>query len=87
MKINNQLIKAKHFAFDGCHKIYLIESEADKEDAIATGYDIYPISQLRDSYESSCGLRFISNWQLTKKYVSQFEESVTFRATNNKELA
>jgi hypothetical protein len=87
MKINNQLTKAKHFAFDGCHKIYLIESTADKEEAIATGYSIYPISQLQESYENSCGLRFISDWQLTKKYVSQFEESATFRATNNKELA
>jgi hypothetical protein len=78
MKINNQLTKAKHFAFDGCHKIYLIESKADKEEAIATGYSIYPISQLQQSYENSCPLKFINNWQLDKQFVSQCEEEVEF---------
>ena len=31
MKINGIEITAKHFVYDGCHKIYLINSEADRE--------------------------------------------------------
>ena len=78
MKINGQLTDAKHFAFDGCHKIYLIESEPDAAEARHSGYDIRPIEELESAYESSCGLRFISNWQLDKSFVGQFQGVVTF---------
>jgi hypothetical protein len=73
MKINNQTIKAKKFAFDGCHKIYLIESEEDLKEALEIGYDIYPIGKLKNAYKNSCSLKFINNWQLNKCYAEQCE--------------
>jgi hypothetical protein len=75
MKINAKTTHAHQFAFDGCHKIYLIESPVDEADAKAHGYEIFPISELQDAYEGSCGLRFISNWQLTTDFVHQFEDA------------
>jgi hypothetical protein len=76
MKVNNQEITAKSFAFDGCHKIYLCDSSEEERDAAETGYDIFPIEELQAAYEGSCGLRFINNWALDKSYVSQFEQAV-----------
>ena len=73
MKINGKTITAKHFAYDGCHKIYLIDSDDDKYESSDCGYDILPISQLKNKFETSCGLQFISNWKLTKDYIKQFE--------------
>jgi len=77
MKINGQVVVGKEFAYDGCHKIYIIEDEEDKKEAI-DGYTILPISLLKKTYENSCSLRFIHNWKLNKTYVLQFEENVTF---------
>ena len=65
MKINQNEITADHFAYEGCHKIYLIENQNDFEDARSSGYGIYPIRQLEQTYEDSCDLRFISNWGLS----------------------
>jgi len=73
--INGKQTKAKKFAFDGCHKIYLIESAKDAREALEVGYDIYPIAELQSAYEDSCGLRFISNWALTVDFVAQFEDA------------
>lgn len=75
MKVNNIEIEAKEFAYDGCHKIYLIEDEQDKKEALECEYDLYPISKLRAKYRSSCPLRFINNWKLTKHIVGQFEKA------------
>jgi hypothetical protein len=75
MKINSITTDAKKFAFDGCHKIYLLESRKDETEARAIGYDILPIDQLQDAYENSCQLRFISNWALTISFVDQFEDA------------
>lgn len=77
MKINGKDIKAMGFAFDGCHKIYLLDNEEEWEDALSNDYDVFPISKLQEKFESSCGLRFISPWNLDKpNYVRQFEEAV-----------
>lgn len=75
MKINGCEITAKQFAYEGCHKIYLLDDD-DVADAIDTGYDIYPIEQLEGVFDGSCELRFISNWKLDKQYVAQFEEAL-----------
>ena len=40
MKINGKEILGKEFAFDGCHKIYIIEDDDDKKMAIEYGYII-----------------------------------------------
>jgi len=75
MKINGQEVVGYKFAYDGCHKIYVIESIRDREEAKVSGYDIHPISELKKKYNKSCGLQFISNWSLSKSYVSQFEDA------------
>ena len=75
MKINNKTTNAKMFAYDGCHKIYLIESEQQLSEARANEYSIYPISQLQRTYEDSCDLRFINDWGLSKNYVQQFQNA------------
>ncbi len=74
MKLNGIKVVGKEFAYDGCHKIYVIEDENDLKDAVKRGYDILPISELLTQYSHSCGFRFISNWKLTKLYVGQFEK-------------
>jgi hypothetical protein len=77
MKINGKETKAKSFAYDGCHKIYLLENEEEWEDALSNDYDVYPISKLQEKFDSSCSLRFISPWNLDKRnYVNQFEDAV-----------
>jgi hypothetical protein len=80
MKINNIPTTAKEFAYDGCHKIYLLESEKDKQEALKCGFEIKPISELKDTYLNSCGLVFISSWDLHTQFVKQFEKA---RFTNN----
>lgn len=78
MKVNGQTIEGDRFAFDGCHKIYIIESDAEEDDAGQHGYGILPISDLPAVYENSCGLRFISNWALNTQYVEQCADEVVF---------
>lgn len=79
MKINGITVKAEEFAYDGCHKIYLIEDEQDKHEAIECGYMLFPIDLLMPTYYNSCDLRFIYNWKLDTTYVLQFEEEVEFK--------
>ncbi len=69
-------------AWDGCHKIYLLGDAERQHDAIATGYDIYPASEIREIILSSCGLLFISDWGLADGVwehewnIDQFTEDV-----------
>ena len=63
LTVNGQRIEATHFAWDGCHKIYLIDSPAGHEEIKGWGYeesDIYTISLLPQIWKESCALRFIS---------------------------
>ena len=76
MQINNIEVIGDCFAYDGCHKIYILESEKDKKEAIEIGYDILPLYRLESTFRNSCGLQFISNWSLDKQYVGQFEEAI-----------
>lgn len=78
MTINGKETTAKHFAYDGCHKIYLLEDQNDKGEARSDGYEIRPIEQIEKVFHNSCGLQFIDNWKLNKCFVSQFEASVSF---------
>lgn len=73
-RINN--IKGLAFAFDGCHKIYIIEDEEDFKTVEDRGYtkdDILPMNKLLETFENSCPLRFISNVKLTKQFIKQCE--------------
>jgi hypothetical protein len=79
MTINGKNVTAKSFAYDGCHKIYLIANKDEEMDAISEDYDIFPISKLQEKFEKSCSLRFISNWNLSKKDVAKQFEIVEFQ--------
>ena len=59
------------FAFDGCHKIYIIEDADDEAQFLEYGYDIHPIEDLDKAWEDSCSLRFISNAKLNVSYIEQ----------------
>ena len=76
MFINGNKTDAISFAYDGCHKIYLCESGMDVAEAMKMGYDILPIEMLEEIYNESCSLKFISNWQLSKQFVPQFEDAI-----------
>ena len=79
MKINGQYTNATHFAYDGCHKIYLLEDQEDAWEANCC-YHILPISSLEKTFHSSCGLQFISNWKLNNSFTEQFEADVVFES-------
>ncbi|MFZ2992405.1 MAG: hypothetical protein WA061_01705 [Microgenomates group bacterium] len=49
-------------AWDGCHKIYFLQDEGRVAQARGYEYDIYPSSKVRELFENSCGLRFVSRW-------------------------
>ena len=79
MKINGVDVLGNRFAFDGCHKIYIIEDDNDYNEAVSYGYNIHNINELEHIYRhGTCDLVFISNWKLTKRYVEQFEKNVVF---------
>lgn len=69
-KVEDALDDAKGIAFDGCHKIYVLMD--DEQMALMREYEYDPLlsadtmnkgemlSTLKEWFESSCGLRFIS---------------------------
>lgn len=73
MKINNLKVTEKYFAYDDCHKIYIIEDKEDLKEAKEIGYTILPIEKIEETYKNSCELRFIYNWNLDKTYARQYE--------------
>lgn len=75
MKINGIEVLGDTFAYEGCHKIYICECQSDEEEAIEYGYKIFPIEMLEEVWGNSCELRFIYNWALDERYVSQFEDA------------
>jgi hypothetical protein len=79
--INGEVVAAHHFAWDGCHKIYLINTEADRSLMDSYGWEsgaFYPISELRQAWDDSCSLRFISWADLTlPNLINQFDENAT----------
>lgn len=74
--INDEPITATEFAWDTCHKIYLINTKEDKAQLTEYGYDFFPIAELEECYENSCSLRFISNGDLEHSPVGQFEPAI-----------
>ena len=78
MKINGIEVKGKSFAYDECHKIYILEKKYQEAEAIKIGYNILSIDRLEETYNKSCPLKFINSWDLKKQYVAQFEDSVVF---------
>ena len=77
MKINGIEVKGIGVAYDGCHKLYILEDLEDVKQAKKLGYTIYDdVVYVEDLYVTSCELRFISNWKLDKTYVKQFEKAI-----------
>lgn len=75
LKINGQTISATQFAFDDCHKIYLIESEQDLKEAQSEDWTIHPIEKIEEIYDNACPLKFINTWSL-KSIVEQGEYAI-----------
>ena len=86
MELGKYKTKAKEFFYDGCHKIYLIETPQDKKVFLSRAWeesDMYPIDQLIEIYRSSCPLKFINTCKL-KTIVPQFATQVTFTTNTEK---
>lgn len=93
--INNQLVEGLGFVWDGCHKIYIIEDEEDIERAkkltyIVEGSDktdeqLHPLSELEETYNNSCPLRFIDYFNLRGTIIPQYTETATFELLEGEE--
>jgi hypothetical protein len=60
------------FAFDGCHKIYIIKNKQEKEEAEKNGYKILNMAKLKETYLKSCPLRLVNSWDLKMSFVPQY---------------
>ena len=77
LKINGVEVKNNGaYAFDNCHKFYILENDNDKFKALEYGYEIYPVEHLVTDLKHSCPLRFINSFNLENTYLEQGEESV-----------
>lgn len=76
MKINGIKVETEvnTFAYDGCHKIYILEDYVDQNEARTMGFEIKHIQDLPSTYRNSCPLKFINNWKLDKCYAPQCED-------------
>lgn len=85
--INNEReFKAEEFAFDGCHKFYLIEDyDAHRMMTEMYGYeeeDFYDIKELPRLWEDSCPLRFINMSTSLETVIPQCIESVSINVAD-----
>ena len=72
LKVNGKHIMSNgYFAYDGCHKIYILEDKTDIETAMEYGFRLYPTLELQKTYRCSCPLKFIANMKFDKTYVGQ----------------
>lgn len=69
MKCNRKIIKGNCFVWDGCHKIYVLQTPEEVQEALNDGLIIHPIKELPEIYRRSCSLRFISYWDVSKPYI------------------
>ena len=70
--INGVKTTATCFAFDGCHKIYLIEDMQHVPEVIEYGYAVHPIDELQQKWdEECCSLRFINTWSDLDSVIEQ----------------
>lgn len=65
-KVKEMTPEATQFAWDGCHKIYIIENQEELVEAKNVGYEILDIKNLETAWEKSCELKFINFWNLDK---------------------
>lgn len=72
----NQSVENTRFAYEGCHKIYICETPEEEERMKELGYKLIPLPEIEKFYSSSCGLKFISNSDLSTDYAEQCKEAV-----------
>ena len=87
LKVNGvDVSHCKGFAYNGCHKIYLVETDADIQEATHSGYmPLHTMDELRKTFVESCPLRFIRWWNLDKPpVVPQCAKSVEFEDDSGK---
>lgn len=87
LKVNGvDVSHCKGFAYDGCHKIYLIETDDDIQEATRLGYvSLHTMDELGKTFIESCPLRFIDWWDLRKPFiVPQGVKSVEFEDDSGK---
>lgn len=65
-KVKEMAPEATQFAWDSCHKIYIIENQEELVEAKNVGYEILDIKNLETAWEKSCELKFINFWNLDK---------------------
>lgn len=66
-KVKEAAPEATQFAWDECHKIYIIESKREATEAEKFGYRILNIEDdLETAWKESCVLKFINFWHLGK---------------------
>lgn len=75
ISVNGITIYADEFAWDECHKIYIVTDQESRDQLEGYGYEFFPINELEDAWQASCFLRFISDASLSCDYVSQCHES------------
>ena len=80
LNINGGDHEVEHIAFDGCHKIYFINTDESKKEAKEFGYTLYTptANNLKQIWRDSCSLKFIQKWEGFNNVISQsFEGEVT----------
>jgi hypothetical protein len=73
------IISNGYFAYDGCHKIYICETDEEMREAEQElGYKIFPLDQIETKYKASCCIKFIHPYDVEKEYdyCQQGEEAV-----------
>ena len=88
LKVGNKSVAhALGFGYDGCHKIYVAETQEGIDSLKRDGYKIYPMIELEKHFVESCPLRFIS-WEDDAKsnIVPQCAERVTFTYNTGKSV-
>ena len=85
-KINGIEIVATAFAYDGCHKIYLLNDGDSIVEAEDAGFDVYDIGNIISAFVYSCPLRFINEWGGEyKTIVPQGADEITFEGFETSE--
>jgi len=77
------------YFYDGCHKFYIVEDEADRREIENMGRNakIRPLDEkIATLFKKSCPLRFIDNWKCTKSIVPQFRERVSFSLSDGSSI-
>ena len=69
--INDTRIQADEFAWDGCHKLYIVTDQDSRDELEGYGYKFFPIAELKECWDLSCALKFISDASLSQSYIPQ----------------